>query len=81
MKVSLEHFCACMGPMYGEPYCYCTMKREGLSLNTEARELERKRAQGQLVNLSIFFETNRKLTQQGNQRVEKTSTPAGSKHD
>jgi len=22
--------CACIGPMYGEPYCACKMKREGL---------------------------------------------------
>jgi hypothetical protein len=34
--------CACMGPMYDEPYCYCEMQRRGLQLNTEARaEAER----------------------------------------
>ena len=24
------NLCACMGPMYGEPYCYCQMKQRGL---------------------------------------------------
>ncbi len=23
-------FCACMGPMYGDPHCYCVMKSLGL---------------------------------------------------
>lgn len=22
--------CACLGPSYGEPYCYCQMKQQGL---------------------------------------------------
>lgn len=22
--------CACLGPAYGEPYCYCQMKQKGL---------------------------------------------------
>lgn len=33
--------CACMGPMFGEPHCYCKMISMGLELNTQARE-ERK---------------------------------------
>jgi hypothetical protein len=35
--------CACMGPMYGEPYCYCIMKARGLPLNTKARKVDTKR--------------------------------------
>lgn len=29
--------CACMGPMFGEPLCWCDMKRAGLPLNEAAR--------------------------------------------
>lgn len=25
--------CACLGPMYGEPYCACEMARQGLPLS------------------------------------------------
>jgi hypothetical protein len=25
------NLCACMGPRYGDPYCYCEMKRKGLT--------------------------------------------------
>lgn len=31
------NFCACLGPVYGEPYCSCEMQRRGLPLNEEAR--------------------------------------------
>ena len=44
-------FCECLGPMYGEPYCICTMKRLGLPLNTEARGIEHARAKEQLSAL------------------------------
>lgn len=27
--------CGCMGPMYGEPHCYCSMVRLGLPLSPE----------------------------------------------
>lgn len=43
--------CACMGAMYGEPYCYCTMVSRGLSLNTEARNIEDERSKKQLAAL------------------------------
>ena len=49
--------CACMGEMYGEPHCYCTMKRLGLPLNTEAREAERIRSEAQWAE---FCRRNRK---------------------
>lgn len=29
--------CACMGPMYGEPFCLCQMQQKSLKLNEEAR--------------------------------------------
>ena len=35
--------CACMGPMYGEPYCVCKMKELGLPLNEEARQADHER--------------------------------------
>jgi hypothetical protein len=28
-------FCACMGPVYGEPFCPCEMRRRGLSSSPE----------------------------------------------
>jgi hypothetical protein len=34
--------CACMGPMYGEPFCYCKMKLKGLQLNVPEREADHK---------------------------------------
>jgi hypothetical protein len=34
--------CACIGPEYGEPHCYCEMKRKGLPLNREARDADAK---------------------------------------
>lgn len=40
--------CACMGPMYGEPYCPCRMEQLGLPLNEVAREQERVRAEKQM---------------------------------
>ena len=33
--------CACLGPMYNEPYCYCQMEARKLPLNDAAREVER----------------------------------------
>lgn len=27
--------CACMGPMYGEPFCYCLMIAKNLPLSNE----------------------------------------------
>jgi predicted amino acid racemase len=31
--------CACIGPMYGEPYCACRMKQEGLEHVMESNPL------------------------------------------
>lgn len=53
--------CACLGPMYGEPYCLCRMQQLGLPLNEEARAIEHKRAVEQLKNLNEWFEQNRKI--------------------
>lgn len=33
------NLCACMGPRYGDPYCYCEMKRRGLK-PTDPPEIE-----------------------------------------
>jgi hypothetical protein len=33
------NLCACMGPRYGDPYCYCEMKRRGLT-PTEPPKIE-----------------------------------------
>ena len=29
--------CACIGPLYNEPHCYCVMVAKGLPLNDAAR--------------------------------------------
>lgn len=33
------NMCGCMGPMYGEPYCYCQMKQKGLQAEMEGNPL------------------------------------------
>ena len=43
--------CACLGPMYGEPYCYCQMKDMKLPLNTVAREEANKESKEELNKL------------------------------
>lgn len=43
--------CACMGPMYGEPHCYCRMVSSGMPLNAEDRAKAAARAQAQLQSL------------------------------
>jgi len=48
--------CACLGPMYGEPYCPCRMKREGLPSSPEHDAANAASAKG----LEAFFERNRK---------------------
>lgn len=30
LKAGMINLCGCLGPMYGEPYCPCRMKQEGL---------------------------------------------------
>lgn len=40
--------CACMGPMYGEPYCYCRMVSGNHPLNEPARAIEHERSRKQL---------------------------------
>ena len=51
--------CACMGPMYDEPHCYCEMKRRELPLNTVAREADRKKL---AEALDTFFKENARDT-------------------
>lgn len=29
-NISLSNFCACMGPLHGDPYCPCEMRARGL---------------------------------------------------
>ncbi len=43
--------CACLGPMYGEPHCFCEMQRKGLPLNTAARAAEDARSAAQLAQV------------------------------
>ena len=43
--------CACMGPMYGERYCYCGMLARKLPLNEVARAEEDARSKAQMAKL------------------------------
>lgn len=36
------NLCACMGPLRGDPYCYCEMKRRGLE-PTQATDEEKEK--------------------------------------
>lgn len=56
------NLCACMGPMYGEPYCYCSMKSRGLEKQMEENPLRiaaNKVSKENLKGLEKFFEMNR----------------------
>lgn len=55
------NLCACMGAMYGEPYCYCVMQQNGLQDfmdNNPLRKAEEERAKKQWDELvkSGFFD-------------------------
>lgn len=43
--------CACMGPMYDEPYCHCKMVDMNLPLNEEARAKDAARLKEALANM------------------------------
>lgn len=60
------NLCACMGPMYGEPYCYCSMKSRGLEKEMDEnpfRIAANERAKGGLKGLEEFFEVNREQSE------------------
>ncbi len=42
MVLPLRYACACMGPMYGEPYCPCQMDVRGLARSAESIAAEEK---------------------------------------
>lgn len=59
--------CACMGPMYGEPYCYCSMKSRGLEKEMEENPLRiaaNQRLLESMKDLEKFFDMNRKKSEQ-----------------
>lgn len=74
--MSLLNACACLGPMYGEPKCYCQMVALKLPLNEAAREAERIRSEEQLAKLfgpGGLFETNRNLNNPEKSNVQQES--------
>ena len=74
--MSLLNACACMGPMYNEPHCYCRMVSMKLPLNTQAREAERQRSEEQLTKLfgpGGLFETNRNINNPEKSDVQQKS--------
>ncbi len=50
------NFCACIGPVYGEPHCYCEMQRRGLPLNKEARDEDKRKLNEAMEK---FFQENK----------------------
>ena len=62
----INNLCACMGPMYGEPYCACTMKRMGLEKMMDENPIRIAANQNLLESmkdLEKFFEMNRKANE------------------
>lgn len=55
--------CACMGPMYGEPYCPCRMDEMGLPMDGEIRKKAEAESAAQWKALwqpgGWFYEKNR----------------------
>jgi hypothetical protein len=43
--------CACIGPVHGEPYCYCEMRQRGLPLNEQARAEDKRKLEAALDKL------------------------------
>jgi len=60
LKTREISLCACLGPMYGEPYCPCEMSRRGLPPSPQ-REAAQQDAQEKLAKLfeSGHFSLNR----------------------
>jgi hypothetical protein len=63
--INYSNACACLGPMYYEPYCYCEMKRRGLDMdNNPLRKAEEARSKEQAAKMfepgGFFYELNRK---------------------
>ena len=48
--------CACIGAMYGEPYCYCEMKRMGLAEVMEKNPLRAEENKRFKEHMNRFFE-------------------------
>ena len=38
IKSGIGKLCACIGPMYGEPFCPCSMERQGLPMDGPIRK-------------------------------------------
>ncbi len=53
------NLCACMGPMYGEPYCYCKMKSMGFEKQMDENPLRIAANQRDREGLEKFFEMMR----------------------
>lgn len=57
--------CACLGPMYNEPYCYCEMKRQSLNMDNNPLRIEAEaKSKEQMSKMfepgGFFYELNRK---------------------
>ena len=61
--------CACMGPMYDEPFCPCSMKRKGLPMDGPMRKLAEAESKKQWAKGfepgGFFYEMNRKADKNG----------------
>jgi len=57
--------CACIGPLYDEPFCYCEMQRRGLPLNDlvrEEKEKELRKALGEIFGWKVVSEESNNTT-------------------
>ena len=68
----IPNLCACMGPMYGEPACYCamiSMGRKNEMDNNPIRIAANQKAKEDLKGLEKFFEACRKEKQHAEHSV------------
>ena len=65
----MSGICACMGPMYGEPYCYCQMEDRGLPMDGPIRKAAEEKSQAERKKLwepgGWFYEENKKRIAEG----------------
>jgi hypothetical protein len=57
-QLTAPQLCACMGPMYNEPHCYCKMKQLGLPLNETDRNKDEKQFKEAIKNIFPIVKEN-----------------------
>lgn len=70
IKSGIGSMCACMGPMYGEPFCPCMMEKRGLPMDGPVRKAAEAESKKQwdksFAPGGFFYELNRKADKNAN---------------